>query len=71
MYPNQMPRRNSGFGIFLVFLLAGLYFLNASLNFFTLPATLTSSVSYNKILFFIAGVLILIGGLKFLMTKRY
>ena len=71
MYQNQMPGRRSGLGMFLLFLVVGVYFLNSSLNFFPIPAALASNAIYNQILFFIAGVLMLLGGFKFLFPKRY
>ena len=71
MYSGQMGGRSSGLGIFLVFLVVGLYFLNASLKFFPIPAVLVANVFYNQVLYFVAGVLILIGGFKFLFPKRY
>jgi hypothetical protein len=68
---NRVVGRSSGIGVFFIFLIVGLYFLNASLKFFTIPVALTSNAMYNQVLFFIAGVLILIGGFKFLLQRRY
>jgi len=71
MFSNPMMGGRSGTGMFFIFLLVGLYFLNASLKFFILPATLVANPFYNQVLFFIAGVLILIGGFKFLSLRGY
>lgn len=70
MYPNQMRGRGSGMGAFLIFLVVGLYFLNAALNFFPIPPTLLANKVYNQALNLIAGVLIIIGGFKFLFQRR-
>jgi hypothetical protein len=71
MYNNQGVRRRSNFGLFFIFLIFGLYFFNLSMKFFPIPATLASNAMYNQIIYFIAGVLIIVGGFKFLFPKRY
>jgi len=71
MYQNQRIGRRANFGLFFIFLIFGLYFLNLAIHFFTIPATLASNTIYNQVIYFIAGVLILVGGFKFLFPRRY
>lgn len=55
-------------GVFVIFLIFGLYFLNYSLGFVNLPESFDK---INKIVFLIGGGLLIIGGLKFLTARRY
>jgi len=65
-----MMGRRSGVGVFFIFLIGGLYFLNLAFNFFPLPATILANKTYAQVSNFIAGVLILVGGFKFLLSRR-
>jgi len=54
-----------GFFVYLVF---GLYLINSSFNFITMPAFIQS---IDKWLILISGVLVIIGGIYYLKTKKY
>ena len=59
------------FGVigFFVYLIFGLYLINISFNFITMPAFIQSIESW---LILISGVLVIIGGINYLRTsKRY
>lgn len=71
MNGNQMGyRKSSGTGVFLIFLVVGAYFLNIAFNFIPIPAALSGNATYNQALNFIAGVFIIVGGFKFLFSRR-
>ncbi len=55
---------------FIIYLVFGLYFLNMSLSFITMPAFLTD---INSIISFVAGALLVVGGINFMRAgkKRY
>jgi hypothetical protein len=55
-------------GIFAVFLIAGLYFLNLGTGFMKLPVSFDK---INQIVFVVGGALLIIGGFKFLSSKKY
>ena len=52
--------------IFIVYVLFGLYFLNSKLVFFVLPETISN---VNLWITFAGGVLLILGALKFLMSR--
>jgi hypothetical protein len=64
----RTQRGSNKTGIFLIFLIFGLYFLNYSLNFIALPSNFEQ---VNKILVLIGGGLLILGGFKFLSSRRY
>lgn len=68
-YPPQ-TRRGSNLGVALLFFLVGAYFLNLSLGFFPIPATLTANKIYLQAINFVAAAFIILGGLKFLFPGR-
>jgi hypothetical protein len=71
MYQNQpLERKSSGKGLFFIFLIAGLYFLNLAFSFVPIPSSLTANKFYGQALNILAGVLILLGGFRFLFPKR-
>lgn len=63
-----MQRGSNKTGVFIIFLIVGLYFLNYSLGFVNLPESFDK---INKIVFLIGGGLLIIGGFKFLTARRY
>jgi len=52
---------------FLVYLLFGLYLINTSFNFITMPAFIQSIEGW---LILISGALVIIGGINYLRTSR-
>jgi len=52
---------------FFVYLIFGLYLLNSSFSFITMPAFIQSIESW---LILISGVLVIIGGINYLRTSR-
>jgi len=52
---------------FVVYLLFGLYLINSSFNFISMPDFIQS---VNNWIVFIAGVLVIIGGMKYLKSNR-
>jgi predicted membrane channel-forming protein YqfA (hemolysin III family) len=52
---------------FFVYLIFGLYLINSSFNFITMPAFIQSIESW---LILISGVLVIIGGINYLRTSR-
>lgn len=62
------PRRRGGSSIFLVvYLIFGAYFINYALSFIPIPAVITS---INKWIFFIGGILIIIGAVNHYRASR-
>lgn len=53
---------------FFVYLIFGLYLLNSSFNFIIMPAFILSIENW---LILISGVLVIIGGIKYLKAKKY
>ncbi len=68
-YPSQ-TRRGSNLGVALLFFLVGAYFLNLSLSFFPIPATLIANKIYLQAINFVAAVFIILGGFRFLFPGR-
>lgn len=60
-------RRSGGGGMFLLYLIVGLYLINYTLLFVVLP---TMFDTINKWIILIGGVLLIIGGIKFLTARR-
>ena len=56
-----------GVAIFIIYLIVGLYLLNAPFDFVTIPKFIKGIESW---VLFVGGVLVIIGGLKFLLSKR-
>jgi len=54
--------------VFLIYLVIGLFLLNIQLNILTLPEVVTKIENW---VVFIGGVLVIIAGVKYLMTPRY
>jgi len=52
---------------FFVYLIFGLYLLNSSFSFITMPAFIQSIESW---LILISGVLVIIGGINYLRTSK-
>jgi len=52
---------------FIVYIIFGLYLLNFSFSFITMPAFIQSMESW---LILISGVLVIIGGINYLRTSR-
>lgn len=52
---------------FIVYLLFGLYLINSSFNFISIPDFIQS---VDKWIILAAGVLVIIGGLSYLKTKK-
>jgi len=52
---------------FLVYLIFGLYLINSSFNFITMPAFIQSIESW---LILISGVLVIIGGINYLRASK-
>jgi len=59
--------KRGGTIIFVVYLLFGIYFINYAFNFVVLPDIMNT---LNKWVVFAGGVLILIGGINFLRSRR-
>lgn len=57
-----------GIVIFIIYVLVGLYLINYPFNFITMP---TFIVSIEKWILFIGGILIIIGGVKYLFARRH
>jgi len=55
------------FAIFVIYLVFGLYFLNTQLNFIKIPETFAKGDLW---IIFVGGILLIIAGIKFLMTRR-
>ena len=55
-----------GFIFLLISVLIGLYFINSAFNFFGIA----ESSWVDKILSFVGGVLIIMGGVSFLVSKK-
>ena len=56
-----------GKGIFLLYLIFGLYFVNFAFDFIPLPELI---LDINKWIIFIGGVLILVGGINHLRASK-
>ncbi len=52
---------------FIIYLVVGLYLLNYPFNFITMPSFI---VSIEKWILFIGGILVIIGGIKYLFSPR-
>lgn len=57
----------SPIAIFVVYLIVGLYLLNYALNFIAIPAFI---LSIEKWIIFVGGILVLFGGVKYLLSSR-
>ncbi len=53
--------------IFLIYLVLGLYFINYSINYVTVPEIITK---FNSGIFVVGGILILLGGINHLRISR-
>jgi hypothetical protein len=56
-----------GTGAFIVYLIFGLYFLNLGFNLVTIPI----SASITSVIAIISGILLIIGGIKFMRRNMY
>ncbi|MEK6917940.1 MAG: hypothetical protein AABW51_03240 [Nanoarchaeota archaeon] len=63
-----MVRSRSRNGLFILFLIFGLYFLNYGFSFIALPKGMDV---VNKWIIAAGGVLILLGGINYLRASRY
>lgn len=71
MFQGNIPKKDPlKMPFFLIFLVFGLYFLNLVFNFVVLPEILMTNKMYNQAINFIAGALMIIGGIKFLFSKK-
>ena len=61
-------KKGALFIIFLIYVLFGLYFLNGQLNLVSIPETFAQGDLW---IVFVGGLLLIISGIKFLITKRY
>lgn len=59
---------NSGFIVFLISLILGLYFLNVTFAFYALPESLEG---LNKWISAIGGILIILGGINYWRLERH
>jgi hypothetical protein len=64
----RMQRGSNNSGIFAIFLIVGLYLINWGTGFMKLPVSFDK---VNQIIFVIGGALLVIGGFKFLSSKKY
>lgn len=53
---------------FFIYLLIGLYLLNYPFNFITMPGFI---ISIENWILFIGGILVIVGGIKFLLSPRH
>jgi uncharacterized membrane protein len=67
-----MGRGGNRLFLFLLHLIIGLYILNFGFSFISLPDFFTEASSgiVNKIIFFIAGVLVILGGVNWMRANR-
>jgi hypothetical protein len=56
-----------GTGVFIVYLIFGLYFFNLGFNLVTIPL----SASVTSVIAIISGILLVIGGIKFLRRNMH
>jgi hypothetical protein len=56
-----------GTGVFIVYLIFGLYFLNLGFNL----VTISPSASISSVISIICGILLVIGGIKFLRRNMH
>jgi len=61
-------RRGTMFAIFVIYVLFGLYFLNSKLNFMKIPESFAGGDLW---IIFVGGVLLIIGGIRFVASRRY
>ena len=60
--------RGSGLS-FALYILLGLYFLNFGLAF--IPKLIEVTAGFSKWIIFIGGILLIVSGIKFLVSRRY
>lgn len=54
-------------GIFLLYLIFGLYFVNSAFSFINIP---DAFLEFDKWIIFVGGILILIGGINYFRARK-
>lgn len=67
-----MARGGNKLVLFLIHLIVGLYILNYGFSFIKLPDFFTTAGGgiVNKIIFFIGGILVILGGINWMRANR-
>lgn len=66
--PQDGVRRGSGIGVFLVYLIIGLYLINIPFQFLQIPKNISNFIDRWVIL--LGGVLTILGGINHMRARR-